>query len=64
MNGAYHLMNHSDLSYDDLIAAVRSKGGTTDAALKSFDANELGGKIQEALKAANDRANYLSSLTE
>lgn len=64
MNGAYHLMNHSNLSYDELIAAVRSKGGTTDAALKSFDANALGDKIGEALKAANDQANYLSSLTE
>ena len=64
MNGAYHLMNHSSLSYDELIASVRSKGGTTDAALKTFDAHELDKKIQEALQAANDRAAYLSSLTE
>ncbi|MCP4520372.1 MAG: pyrroline-5-carboxylate reductase [Cytophagales bacterium] len=64
MNGAYHLMNHSDKSYDELITAVRSKGGTTDAALKSFDANNLEGNIKEALQSANDRAAYLSSLTE
>lgn len=64
MNGAYHLMNHSPLSYAELIAAVRSKGGTTDAALKSFDGNNVDDKIKEALQAANDRASYLSSITE
>ncbi len=62
LHGSYYLMVKDAKSYDDLIEAVRSKGGTTDAALKSFDANQVDEKIVEALKACHDRAGELSKL--
>ena len=56
MLGSYHLMQTSDKNLDELIQAVASKGGTTEAALKTF--KELG--VSEGLKrgifAARDRA--------
>lgn len=33
MLGSYHLINNAELSLDNLIKAVASKGGTTEAAL-------------------------------
>ena len=58
--GALQLYNGSSKSLDELIAMVRSKGGTTDAALKSFDENKLSDKIIEGILSANNRAKELS----
>ena len=60
MLGSYHLMNTSDKSLDELIKAVSSKGGTTEAALNSFNENNVGGNIQKGLERARDRARELS----
>jgi pyrroline-5-carboxylate reductase len=38
---------------------VTSKGGTTDAALKSFEASKLGEIVKKATKAAYGRAKEL-----
>ncbi len=60
MLGAYHLMNNADKSLDELIGAVKSKGGTTEAALNKFSEKGLSDIISEALKAAESRAKELS----
>jgi len=60
MRGAYHLAKNSPQTLDELIAAVKSKGGTTEAALNQFQDNDLNGIINKALNAANDRAKELS----
>lgn len=48
-------------SYQELIAKVRSKKGTTDAALKVFDKYRTLNIIKSATKAARDRAEELSN---
>ena len=60
MLGSFQIMNNSTLSLDEMIRMVASKGGTTEAALKSFDANNVGNHIVEALQAAESRAKDLS----
>lgn len=60
MFGSYHLMNHSDKPLGELIDAVTSKGGTTQAALTVFDNQELDKTIKKALWAARDRGQELS----
>lgn len=60
MNGAYHLMNHGNKNLDDLIASVKSKGGTTEAALNVFEDKLVGESIIAALKAAESRAKELA----
>lgn len=60
MIGSYHLMNNSDKSLDELIASVKSKGGTTEAALNTFEQNDLHNSIIKALKNAEARAKELS----
>jgi len=55
-NGAVHLQNKAHLSYADWIKRVSSKGGTTEAAIKTFGANDLDSIIQKGLQAAMDRA--------
>ncbi len=62
MNGSYHLMQQSDKSLQELIAAVSSKGGTTEAALKVFEANAIAQSIEKALIAAENRAKELSKI--
>ena len=54
--GAVQLYNQSTKSLDDLISMVRSKGGTTDAALNFFDQNKLDEIIQGGIEKANDRS--------
>lgn len=61
MLGAYHLINNSDKSLDDLIKDVASKGGTTEAALKSFNDNHLKEHLQNGILAAEARAKELNS---
>jgi len=60
MLGAYHLINNAELSLDDLIKAVASKGGTTEAALKVFNDQHLDQSIREGILAAERRAKELS----
>ncbi|UFH56211.1 pyrroline-5-carboxylate reductase [Spirosoma sp. KNUC1025] len=60
MLGAYHLINNADKSLDDLIKAVASKGGTTEAALREFEKGELADTLVTGIKAAQVRATELS----
>ncbi|MBX9852205.1 MAG: pyrroline-5-carboxylate reductase [Cytophagaceae bacterium] len=61
MLGAFQILNNSKMSIDDMIKAVASKGGTTEAALNKFDSTAVGTNIIEALKAAEKRAKELSN---
>jgi len=56
MLGSYHLMQTSDKSLDELIQAVASKGGTTEAALRVFQEKLVGEGLQHGIYAARDRA--------
>ncbi len=60
MLGSFHLMNTASKSLDELITAVASKGGTTEAALTSFTADEVGKNLQKGIVKARDRASELS----
>ena len=60
MLGAYHLINNSDKSLEELIKDVASKGGTTEAALKTFDENELKSILKKGILAAENRAKELN----
>ncbi|QJD78288.1 pyrroline-5-carboxylate reductase [Spirosoma rhododendri] len=60
MLGAYHLINTADKSLDDLIKAVASKGGTTEAALRAFEQGDLANTLVTGIKAAQQRATELS----
>ncbi len=60
MLGAYHLINNAELSLDDLIKAVASKGGTTEAALKTFGEQNVDKGIIEGIINAESRAKELS----
>lgn len=60
MIGAYHLVNNASKSLDELIGIVASKGGTTEAALKVFEQNNIGKHLQEGILAAEKRAKELS----
>lgn len=58
--GALSLYKQNDLSCQEWISKVASRGGTTEAAINSFDGNQLSKKIQEGLNAAFERAVFLS----
>lgn len=60
MLGSYHLINNANKSLDDLIKAVASKGGTTEAALSVFNEKEVGENLQKGMVKARDRATELS----
>ncbi|MCU0338821.1 MAG: pyrroline-5-carboxylate reductase [Spirosomaceae bacterium] len=60
MLGAFHLINNADKSLDDLIKAVASKGGTTEAALHEFEGGHLSQTLQTGILAAERRAKELS----
>lgn len=60
MLGAYHLINNSDKNLEELIKDVASKGGTTEAALKTFEENELKNTIRKGILAAKNRSKELS----
>jgi pyrroline-5-carboxylate reductase len=60
MLGSFHLINNSDKSLDELIKAVASKGGTTEAALKRFEEGLLAQNLKEGIFAAQKRATELS----
>ncbi|UYZ64259.1 pyrroline-5-carboxylate reductase [Hymenobacter weizhouensis] len=61
MLGAYHLLNASAHTPDELIAAVASKGGTTEAALREFRAGHLAETLAAGIKAAQHRATELAN---
>jgi len=60
MLGAYHLINNAELNLDELIKAVASKGGTTEAALSVFDSELIDSNIEKGIFAAEKRAKELS----
>ncbi|MBO9637631.1 pyrroline-5-carboxylate reductase [Siphonobacter aquaeclarae] len=60
MLGSYHLIQTADKSLDELIKAVASKGGTTEAALKTFEQHDLSGALIAGMHAAQKRATELS----
>lgn len=60
MLGAYHLINNSEKSLDELIKDVASKGGTTEAALRTFEEGGLKEILQKGIIAAKERAQELS----
>jgi len=63
MLGAYHLAKNSDTSFDDLIKAVASKGGTTEAALNTFDLHDVSESIKKGIINAESRAWELSQVS-
>ncbi len=60
MLGAYHLINNAEQNLDDLIKQVASKGGTTEAALKTFEEHQIATGIIQGILAAENRAKELS----
>lgn len=60
MHGAYHLINSSDKTLDELIQAVASRGGTTEAALRTFGEQGLREALIDGVKAAEQRSRELS----
>lgn len=60
MLGAYHLINNSDKNLEELINDVASKGGTTEAALKTFEDNNFKGILQKGILNAEKRAKELN----
>lgn len=60
MLGSYHLINNANKSLDDLIKAVASKGGTTEAALSVFNESCVGENLQKGIISARDRAGKIA----
>ncbi len=54
--GAVDLYNKADLSFEQWIRRVASKGGTTEAALHTYEGTTLSEHIKEGLRAALQRA--------
>jgi pyrroline-5-carboxylate reductase len=54
--GAVDLYNKADLSCEEWIERVASKGGTTEAALNSFEKNKVYADIIAGANAALERA--------
>jgi len=59
--GALQLFQQNSLTCQDWISKVASKGGTTEAAIKTFNASNLSGLIGEGAKAAWLRAQELGN---
>lgn len=62
--GTIDLFKKGDISCEDWIRKVASRGGTTEAALLKFETSKLKESISEGLNAALDRANELSQLMQ
>ena len=60
--GAVDLYNKTDLSCQEWIGKVASKGGTTEAALRVFNENQIHNDIMAGAMAARNRARELGSL--
>ena len=60
MLGSFHLLNTANKSLDELIKAVASKGGTTEAAFSVFEEKEIAENLRQGIIKARDRARELS----
>ncbi|MBX2845773.1 MAG: pyrroline-5-carboxylate reductase [Saprospiraceae bacterium] len=60
--GAINLHKKNNLSSKEWIQRVASRGGTTEAAIKAFEAGQLNPTIQAGMKAAFERAVELSKM--
>jgi pyrroline-5-carboxylate reductase len=60
MLGSFHLIQTADKSLDELIKAVASKGGTTEAALRRFEEGALADTLVAGIESAQKRAQELS----
>ena len=60
MLGSFHLMEHADRTPEELIKAVMSKGGTTEAAFKMFAQGAFARTLDQGIEAASKRAKELS----
>ena len=58
--GTIDLYNKHNFSCEEWISKVASRGGTTEAALKSYEENDVNNKLGAAYKAAYLRAHELS----
>ena len=61
MLGAYHLINNSEKNLEELIKDVASKGGTTEAALKTFEENNFKEILKQGILNAEKRAKELNN---
>lgn len=61
MLGAYHLINNSEKNLEELIKDVASKGGTTEAALKTFEENSFKEILKQGILNAEKRARELNN---
>jgi pyrroline-5-carboxylate reductase len=61
MLGAYHLINNSEKNLEELIKDVASKGGTTEAALKTFEEHHLKETLRRGILEAEKRSRELSN---
>ncbi|MEM6265747.1 MAG: pyrroline-5-carboxylate reductase [Bacteroidota bacterium] len=60
--GSVHLLQRDELTCNDWVQKVASRGGTTEAALVSFETNELSQSLEDGLSAAFERARELSEM--
>jgi len=60
MLGAFHVMNEKNKTLDELIEAVSSKGGTTEAAFRVFSEAQLGENLAKGILQACHRAEELA----
>lgn len=60
--GAAYLYKRNNLSCEQWIEKVASRGGTTEAAIKVFDANKLNEEIQKGMESALNRSKELSKV--
>ena len=54
--GAIHLLSNNNFTCREWIGKVSSKGGTTEAAIHSFESGRVSDQIQTGLQAALDRS--------
>jgi pyrroline-5-carboxylate reductase len=62
MLGSFHLLNSTGKPPGELIKAVASKGGTTEAALATFARHHVGEHLQEGLLNAQKRGKELAEI--
>jgi len=62
MLGSFHLLNSAGKPLSELIKAVASKGGTTEAALTTFEKHRVGEYLQEGLLNAQRRGRELAEM--
>jgi pyrroline-5-carboxylate reductase len=60
MLGSFHLLNNADKTLDELIQSVKSKGGTTEAALNHMASSQFDTILKAAIHKAHIRAKELS----